>query len=357
MKKILNIFASITLVAIVSTGVVGCSSPQKTSTDQNLYNQLNGKKITIQDNNFWGNEANYQQDLLKDIEQLANISSQDDNLLSFDDGIKPLSPNDSNDISIVIDHNQIAHMVVKWVLTQAQTSIYDFYDHVWPQEIKQYQQKISNLDDVDAQNASKTGWIPGYKNTISWNDFGNLLNNKSFKGGLKLIPPEIYPYFQINDVGINSLKVSESYHLTTSLFSLKIGDVIFNLPYYNYSSITSSNKVLPKAENWTIGYDTNYDILQKIKIGLKSNPIAFGKEGLQQPYTAENSYNSEVIKGYIEGLYPSYTNIISDLTFSGDLKAGTKDKPYTNTINVYFPKIKKPQFTIPVEVVSLPKSW
>ena len=284
MKKILNIFASITIFVSGGAGVISCSSPQKTSTDQNLYNQLNGKKITIQDNNFWGNEANYQQDLLKDIEQLANISSQDDNLLSFDDGIKPLSPNDSNDISIVIDHNQIAHMVVKWVLTQAQTSIYDFYDHVWPQEIKQYQQKISNLDDVDAQNASKTGWIPDYKNTISWNNFVALLNNECFMTGWKLIPPEISQYFTINNVGINSLKVGESYHLTTSLFSLKVGNVIFNLPYYDFSSFPSAYKVLPKAENWTIGYDTNYHILQKLdtlywpsKSGVNLNTILYHK--------------------------------------------------------------------------------
>ena len=357
MKKILNVFASITIFVSGGAGVIGCSSPQKTSTDQNLYNKLQGKTFTLKDNNFWGNESTFQQDLLKDIEQKANISSQDDNLLSFDDGIKPLSPNDSNDISIVIDHNQIAHMVVKWVLTQAQTSIYDFYDHVWPQEIKQYQQKISNLDDVDAQNASKTGWIPGYKNTISWNDFGNLLNNKSFKGGLKLIPLEIYQYFQINDVGINSLKVGESYHLKTTPFSLKVDNVTFNLPYYDYSSINSSNEVLPKAENWTIGYDTNYDILQKLYKWFNSNPIKLGKESLHKPYLAYNTYNADLIRNHMKGAFPSFTNIISELTFSGDLKAGTFDKPYKNIINVYFPNIKKPQFTIPVEVGSLPKSW
>ena len=142
MKKILNIFANITLVASSSAGVVSCSSTKKTSTDQNLYNKLQNKTFTIQDNNFWGNEATYQQDLLKDIELQANISSQDYHLLSFDDSIKPLNPNDLNDIRIVIDYNQIAHVVIDWKLTAAQKPIYDFYDHVWPQEIKQHQQQI-----------------------------------------------------------------------------------------------------------------------------------------------------------------------------------------------------------------------
>ena len=46
MKKILNIFASIILVASSSAGVVSCSSSQKISTDQSLYNQLQGKMYT-----------------------------------------------------------------------------------------------------------------------------------------------------------------------------------------------------------------------------------------------------------------------------------------------------------------------
>ena len=272
MKKILNILANITLVSSVSVGVVSCSSPQNTSIDQSLYNKLQGKWFTIQDNNFWGNEANYQQDLLKDIEQKANIPSQDDKLLSFDDGIKPLKPTENN-IDIVIDHNQIAHVTVNWKLTEAQKPIYDFYDQTWPQEIKKYQQKITNLDDVDARNASQKDWVPGYKKTISWNDFTNLLKNKLLFSIWQIIPQNIQPYFHINNVGINSLKVDAIYHLKKSLFSLKVDGVTFNLPYYDYSSFASADKVLPKAENWTIGYDTNYDILQKIYTWFNHNPI------------------------------------------------------------------------------------
>ena len=95
--------------------------------------------------------------------------------------------------------------------------------------------------------------------------------------------------------------------------------------------------------------------LNEIDAGLNANPTAFGKESLQQPYTANNPYNAGLIRGDIEGLYPSYTNIISDLTFSGALKAGTLENPFTNTINVYYPNIKQPQFTISIEVGSLPK--
>ena len=243
-------------------------------------------------------------------------------------------------------------MVIDWKLTAAQKPIYDFYDHVWPQEIKQHQQQITNLDDVDARNSSKTGWIPGYKNTISWNDFVNLLNSERFVSGWKLIPPKMYQYFKINDVGIDSLKVGESYHLKTSLFYLKVGDVTFNLPYYNYSSFTSIDKVLPKTENWTIGYDTNYNILQKIKswYNNKTNLIQIDKEHLGKPYTADNAYNANLIKDRMKSAFPSYTNIISDLTFSGALKAGTLEKPYTNTISVYYPEIKQTQFPIPIEV-------
>ena len=52
----------------------------------------------------------------------------------------------------------------------------------------------------------------------------------------------------------------------------------------------------------------------------------------------------------MKSAFPSYTNIISDLTFSGALKAGTLEKPYTNTISVYYPEIKQTQFPIPIEV-------
>ena len=294
--------------------------------------------------------------MLKDIELQANISSQDYHLLSFDDGIKPLNPNDLNDIRIVIDYNQIAHVVIDWKLTAAQKPIYDFYDHVWPQEIKQHQQQITNLDDVDARNSSKTGWIPGYKNIISWNDFVNLLNSERFVSGWKLIPPKMYQYFKINDVGIDSLKVGESYHLKTSLFSLKVGDVTFNLPYYNYSSFTSIDKVLPKTENWTIGYDTNYNILQKLEQGLNSRPLSYLKSELSPPYTADNKLNRLDIIADIKNEYPSAINIADGLTFSGALKAGTLENPCINTINVYYPNMKKAQFTIPVEVGSLPKT-
>ena len=173
---------------------------------------------------------------------------------------------------------------------------------------------------------------------------------------------------------INQYEVK--YHQLPTQLNLKNFDIysLFNTMdihsqfQYDNSELIPPNLGISGKSNSTIGLnnlginlgadielsrnDADIDkALNEINEGLNSNPIAFGKEGLQPPYTAENSYNSEVIKGYIEGLYPSYTNIISDLTFSGDLKAGTLDKPYTNTINVYYEGDYV--FTIPIEVASL----
>ena len=141
MKKTLNFFASISLITSTASGVVACGSthPYVQPTEvQTLYNELNetAKPFLIQNKNFWGKEADYQADLLQDLEQVAHIPAQDDKMLSFTGQIKPFeTPGQIYHIAIKIkDSNtgeeKTAYVNIDWELTAEQTEIYNFYTNI-----------------------------------------------------------------------------------------------------------------------------------------------------------------------------------------------------------------------------------
>ena len=137
MKKILNIFASISLITVGTSSVVACGShqnPNPKSEIQQLYEKLNNQKFTIdKDNNFWGNEANYQTDLLNDLEKSANITSQQDkNLLSLNSDLTNLDQPGKYTFLVDIgtgEAEKTATVTIDWKLTPTQSipGLFDFY--------------------------------------------------------------------------------------------------------------------------------------------------------------------------------------------------------------------------------------
>ena len=112
MKKILNIFANISLITTGTCAVVACGSHQNPnppsppsppkSESQKLFDELNETKtpFLVKDDYFWGNEANYQNDLLIDLEKAAHITSQEDKNLLHDANVKPLTQQDCQTVEV-----------------------------------------------------------------------------------------------------------------------------------------------------------------------------------------------------------------------------------------------------------------
>ena len=116
MKKVLNLLASVSLTTSGASTVVACGSSHiPTPEIQKLYDKLNGQTFTVENNNFWGNEHNYQQDLLQDLETLAHIPAQDRPLITIDPNTQPFpSPNfgDTYPVDLIIDHKRTAKVDV-----------------------------------------------------------------------------------------------------------------------------------------------------------------------------------------------------------------------------------------------------
>ena len=368
MKKILNIFASISLVTTGASSVVACGSnpnppnPPK-SKIQKLYEELNGKTFTIQDNNFWGNESTYKQDLLADLEQAAHIKLQEDkNLLSLNSDLKTLDQPGDYTFNVNIGTGQDeknATVKIDWKLTSAQETspgnldLFDFYTKTWPQDFQNYEQ-IYDVGDVSqitkllltVWDKTTKNWPKDLKTSIAWSEFTHDLLNQVFlaTSGYFLIPSELQQYFHIqSDVNINSLNVNQYKQVKNPFYLQKNADdpKIF-LPNYDYSQYTpfSPQKGLPKAnQNWTVGYNTDYNLIQK---EFPKTTWYIRKLDLN-PKTTESSdpHNTGMI---IDRLRESkYSSLTDDLTFNGNIK--TDGTP--SLIKVYYKKVDQ-DFTINV---------
>ena len=336
MKTILNIFASIILVASSSAGVVSCSSSQKISTDQSLYNQLQGKTFTIQDNKFWGNEAEYQQDLLKDIEKLANISSQDVHLLSAD-GITPfLQPSEKNNVPIIIDNKLKANVNVIWKLTPEQSPLYHFYQ-VWP-KISQKIGDENNGSYISLYNGCNHGpldwWNPKAKSEKYGWDMKQVTNYSSLELNGNILKSMLEKSIELeagekySDVITNYLYVSPNIKMNLGKDSpLKLNDLMFKNGDASFplNYIKQEENSLNHSIPWTINYSNDYYLVQKKlqKYG-QTHTIHIGhtycEKGKDGKYHASDEQNRQVIDQALNEL--GFSNIVDKLTFSGIIKQG-----------------------------------
>ena len=347
MKKIINIFASISLITTTSAGVVSCSSSKKTSTDESLYNRLQGKTFTIQDNKFWGNEANYQQDLLKDIEVQTNIHPQDYHLLSAD-AVQPFTKTgkQKNKIPIIIDHKLIAKVIIDWELTTDQAPLYSFYQQ-WPK----ISQKIGVEDDrshISLDNGDnktpldwwgeksssqekdliKNGWditqVSKYSSlSLNGSILKNMLANKIELEAGKKYANVINKYLSVSDLQMN---LGQNYKLKLNDLMFKNGQAWFPL---NYVEQNKNEKTIWKP--WTIGFDNDYDLVRNKlqKFGTFDISDTYCEKSEDGEYHASNDKNRRVIDQALDEAH--FGDIIPGLKFSGVL---TKGK--SSDIEVYY---------------------
>ena len=356
MKKILNIFASITLITTGASSVVACGSdhnPNPTppkSEIQQLFDELNNQTFTIQDQNFWGNEANYQQDLKTDLEKVAHINPQYDNDLSLNSDLKILDQPGKYTFLVSIgtgEAEKTANVTIDWKLTPAQSvrGLFDFYTKTWPKDFQTYQQfdegiGITKLF-LSVWDKTTKNWSQDLKNSLTWSDFTKDLLNEVFleKSSFFLIPSELQPYFHIqSDVGFDSLNVNQYKQVKNPFYFQKsAGDPKIYLPYYDYSPYTpfSPQKPLPKAnQSWTVGYNTDYNLLKnKLKTyttkqkPLQASQSFFHKDPAGQykdkyyvddtdAYQGIHRHNEGEIKERLDGWFEQ---IDLDLTLKGQL--------------------------------------
>ena len=377
MKKILNIFVSFSLVTVGASSLVACGShhnpnpptpaPPK-SESQKLFDELNETKtpFLIKDDYFWGNEANYQQDLLNDLEKAAHITSQEDKNLLHDANVKPLTQKDGQtsevqSVDINIDGIQDPAIVkIKWELTSSQKipGLFKFYTQTWPQEISKlahnwlpsgYHNNFIPLW-YGGWNPNKIGpegqkgwWDYDKKNqykSITWktkifnntfqqdleSSIANIINSvpDSLKKLIKVNPPSSIPKLNINKV--YNIPLNDIY-LAIPTPNKKKNPIKYNLGYY---SSYDSAKPLPKMQNWQISYDTYYNLMQN----ELNNPKNVWSIGPMDPNSskASDEYNSDQILGQLAA--SKYEWSTEHLTFSGELKSGV-----AVPIEVYYDKV------------------
>ena len=228
MKKIFSLIAGFSLIATGVSNVVACGSHQNPpsppkSEIQRLHDELNGKSFTIQNNNFWGNEASYQRDLLKDLEEVAKIPNKDDSLLSLDQQTDPFeTPNTKYTVVVNIGKGsleQTALVDVDWELTEDQspdgtTSLFQFYTQTWPKEVSHFSENTITSLYFDVWNKQKQAWDQDLKQQITWSDYSKSLQNQIFNGSApdfpSLIPDYLQSYFSIvKPKGLNKLTVGQ----------------------------------------------------------------------------------------------------------------------------------------------------
>ena len=385
MKKILNIFASLSLVTVGASSVVACGThhnpnpPTPPKSDiQKLFDELNETKIPfpIKDDYFWGNEANYQSDLLVDLEKAAHITSQEDKNLLHDPNVKPLTQQDGQtpkvqSVDINIDGIKDPAIVkIKWELTEAQKTpgLFKFYTQTWPQEIS----KLSHywLPEGSHNNFIPLwygGWNPkkigpdGQKgwweydkknphNSITWetkilnktfqqdveSSIADIINNvpNSLKKLIKVKPPTSIPELNINKV--YNIPLNDIY-LVIQNPNDKKNPIKYDLGYYpSYDS----TKALPKMQNWQIYYDTYYNLMQN---ELKQTKWTLLKSGLNPKTTsASDQHNSGYLMQEFENT--KYETFTDHIKFTGDLKVGE------NNIHISYYGVDQ-DVTIKVEVL------
>ena len=372
MKKILNIFASVSSITEGASSVVACGSHNKInppippkSESQKLFDELNETKIPflIKDNNFWGNEATYQNDLLTDLEQAANITSQQDKNLLHDPNVKPLTQQNGHTVEVQsVDINidgikDPAIVKIKWELTEAQKipGLFKFYTQTWPQETAKYG---SNLLSLFYGGWDKTKKSPSWKkgDPLGWwkNDKGATINNhlpwddslntniKSYLSnlieGIKM-PISIQNMIHVVKPSTiqDGLDITKSYTIPFDNIYLLSHGVKYDLRYYN---LYNSSEALTKPHNWQINYNTYYNWVQK---QLPNETITLMKKGLNHHSTsAGDSHNAGYIIDKLRDA--GYETITDHIWFKGNLKVGE------NNINILYYDVDL-GFTIKVEVL------
>ena len=371
MKKILNILASISLITTGASNVVACGSnhnpnPPKSEIQQ-LYNQLTSKTFTIQDNYFWGNEANYKEDLLNDLEKEAGIKSQEEkSLLSLKSDLAILNQPGYYNFVVGIGtgkERKSASVTIDWELTPAQETspdnldLFNFYTKTWPQETAKYGSNLLSLFYGGWDKTKKSpfwkkgdslGWWKNDKgdtinNHLSWNDSFNI-NVKNYLSNLiKDIKMPILIQNMIHVVKPSTIKdsldITKSYTIPLNNIYLLSHGVKYNLGYYASYDATKS---LPQMQSWNINYDTGYNLIQN---ELSKTTITLLKSGLYKPYTATNN------SGYIEDKLSDagYSSFVADMKFIGNIQIDGTESP----IKIYYEGVDL-GFTINVIVFNNP---
>lgn len=365
MKKVLNIFASLTLVASGAGNVVACGSTHTTSPPpneiNNLYNQLNQTTkpfLLNKDNYFWGKEANYQKDLLADLEKVANIPPKDDSLLSLNSDVKPLEKTGVQTIDVNIgsqDTEKIAIVKIDWELTATQQPIYQFYTQTWPKETTKYG---SNLISLLYGGWDKTKISPYWKqyDLLGWWQNGNEEDNinhilpwndslnqdiKSYLSNLiegAEIPIPIQNMINVvKPSTINSLDITKSYTIPSDSIYLLSHGVKYDLGYY---SSYDKTKPLSQMQNWQINYDTYYNLaqneLQNYKDPGGNKHIWYIQEPNTKISDASSEWNNNQITEVLDNNLFRFIADSYDLSFQGSLVVTTNlEKPIINKIDVY----------------------
>ena len=365
MKRVLNILATISLGTTTASVVTGCgSNPTEV---QQLYNDLNNKTLNIQDSKFWGNELNYQQDLLKDIESSAKIPPQDDSLLRLDSSdLQPFTHPGQYYVVVLIgkglDVIQKAKVDVNWQLTKDQQDIYPLYKW-WPviTSSNTYNNSIETLDnlhlfeDLNLFNGSKKdyGWDLGKVNQVKQLS----LNNIVFRNDLDLfwltaqidqaedngtIPNLSFNYtgdfFKQHLIVANTLlNVGQQVVLPQNAFMIKNNTAEFPLLYYPQNPLLSP--IPPKGQAWSAYYQNTYNLIQNnMRQTLKSgctvnNPLEIDLSHIlpdKGKYyvgwkndTPAMQANTFEIQDELSSLFfdlPSFDSINwEDITYDGDL--------------------------------------
>ena len=356
MKKLLNIFASLSLITTGASSVVACGShhnpspptPPK-SESQKLYNQLNNQTFPIQDNNFWGNEATYKQDLLTDLEKAANITSQEDKNLLHDVNVKPLTQRDGQSVDVQsVDINidgikDPAIVKIKWELTTSQKTpgLFKFYTQTWPQE-------ISKLNPKGEPWQPSNNFIPilfwGWYGkqpsiSISWNTKVDLNTTfqqylqEIFENLIKVVPPSLKSLIKLDSpVSIPKVNINEVY--TIPIDDIYISSNGVKYPLSSYTSYDPT-KALPKMQNWQISYDTFHNLLHN----ELNNPKQIWGIGSIDPISSKASDhgNTQQILGALSG--SKFEPLTTNLTFTGNLKSGVvvPIEVYYNKADLGFP--------------------
>ena len=354
MKKILNIFASISLVASGASTVVACGSKSepipggegcretKILTSEQaqvnfLYNELNNNKkpYLIENDHFWGNEANYQQDFLKLFEKAASIPAQDDSLLSLASG--PLQYYGKKQVGIDIGkgtEKEEAYVNIDWELTAAQKPIYQFYDKTWP-ELTSYPDGVSRLINMMYGGWDQTKKGPNWKSgdllgwwknnvgkSIPWDEKINNYIINFIKNSLRDLPSSITIHVDTPTTTTKKLAVGDTYEIPLSSIYLLSNGVKYPLGYYTNDS---EEGALPKVQNWEISYNTYYNLMQN---ELAGDPVTWTlkKRDLNpfHPTQASNYWNSRYLARIVGSKYGLFTD---DLSFTGTIKLdGTASK-------------------------------
>ena len=96
--------------------------------------------------------------------------------------------------------------------------------------------------------------------------------------------------------------------------------MVFNFPLYYYSIYQPGSFVLPKGQNWTTSYETNYNEIneiKQIKIVLSKYSLDKSRDGHYYVNNKDYYDNERKITQYLEA--HGYGEIIPGLTLEGEL--------------------------------------